>query len=94
MVAGVALSSALALADHGVAVVGEIPAGLPSLELPRTPLDDVFQLLPAAVGLFLVTFADGILTARSYAGRHGRGGAARLGAANARPVSQGCRRSG
>ena len=69
VVAGIALSSALALADHGVAVVGEIPAGLPSLELPRTPLDDVFQLLPAAVGLFLVTFADGILTARSYAGR-------------------------
>jgi sulfate permease, SulP family len=30
-----------------------------------------FDLVPAAVGLFLVSFADEILTARSYAGRHG-----------------------
>jgi SulP family sulfate permease len=31
----------------------------------------VFDLVPAALGLFLVSFADEILTARSYAQRHG-----------------------
>jgi sulfate permease, SulP family len=33
-------------------------------------LQDVIHLLPAAVGIFLVSFADEILTARSFAGKH------------------------
>jgi SulP family sulfate permease len=70
VVAGIALSSLLALAEHGVAVVGDIPAGLPSIGLPQAPLDDTLELIPAALGLFFVTFADSILTARSYAGKH------------------------
>jgi SulP family sulfate permease len=72
VVGGIALSSLLALADHGVAVVGDIPSGLPSLGLPQAPLGDTLELLPVALGLFLVTFADAILTARSYAGKHGQ----------------------
>jgi SulP family sulfate permease len=55
-----------------VAVVGPIPSGLPSIRVPTPPLDDALTLLPAAVGLFLVSFADAILTARSFAGRHGQ----------------------
>jgi sulfate permease, SulP family len=95
VVAGIALSSLLALADHGVAVVGEIPAGLPSIGMPDAPLEDTLTLLPAALGLFLVTFADSILTARSYAGKHGQHVDAgqellALGAANAAAgISQG-----
>jgi SulP family sulfate permease len=71
VVAGIALSSLLNLEQHGVAVVGEIPSGLPSLKFPTPPLNQVIDLLPAALGLFLVSFADEILTARSYAQRHG-----------------------
>jgi SulP family sulfate permease len=71
VVAGIGLSSAVDLAAHGVAVVGEIPAGLPSVTLPATGLGDVAELAPAALGLFFVCFADAILTARSFAGRHG-----------------------
>ena len=67
VVAGIAVSGWLNLNAHGVAVVGEIPSGLPSLAFPTPPLTDVFDLVPAAVGLFLVSFADEILTARSYA---------------------------
>ena len=55
---------------HDVAVVGEIPAGLPSFHLPSPPWEDVLQLAPAAAGIFLVSFADEILTARSFAGKH------------------------
>ena len=71
VVAGIVLSAAADLAAHGVAVVGEIPAGLPSVTLPAAGLDDVAELAPAALGLFFVCFADAILTARSFAGRHG-----------------------
>ena len=75
VVAGIALSALLNLDQHGVAVVGHIPSGLPSLAFPTTFLTDVFDLVPAALGLFLVSFADEILTARSSAQRHGDGSA-------------------
>lgn len=71
VVAGIALSSLLDLAADGVAVVGAVPSGLPELSLPSTSLDQVADLAPAAFGLFLVTLADGILTARMFAGRRG-----------------------
>ena len=71
VVAGaIAASWLLDLDDHGVAVVGSVPAGLPSIVLPTPPLGDVLVLLPAAVGIFLVAFSDAILTARSFAGKH------------------------
>ena len=71
VVVGIVLSSWLSLDQHGVAVVGDIPSGLPSLRFPTPPLNQVIDLVPAALGLFLVSFADEILTARSYAQRHG-----------------------
>jgi high affinity sulfate transporter 1 len=68
--AAIGLSWALDLAGHGVAVVGPIPSGLPDLALPSPGFADVLRLVPAALGIFLVCFADEILTARSFAGRH------------------------
>jgi sulfate permease, SulP family len=53
-------------------VVGHIPSGLPSFELPDFRLGDILNLLPAAVGIFFVGFCSEILTARSVAGRHGQ----------------------
>ncbi len=72
VVAGIALSWAVDLQSHGVAVVGRIPSGLPSFEFPTPSFADVVRLMPAALGVFLVSFADGILTGRSFAGRHGQ----------------------
>jgi high affinity sulfate transporter 1 len=71
VVAGaIAISWWLELEEHGVAVVGDVPAGLPSLDVPWPGAGDLFRLLPAAAGIFLVAFADEILTARSFAGKH------------------------
>jgi high affinity sulfate transporter 1 len=70
VVAAIGLSWAVDFAAHGIAVVGPIPAGLPSFEFPSTAFADVVRLLPAALGIFLVSFADEILTARSFAGKH------------------------
>jgi high affinity sulfate transporter 1 len=63
-------SATLDLAAEGIAIVGPIPAGLPSIDIPRAPAGDILALLPAAIGIFLVSFADEILTARSFAGKH------------------------
>ena len=68
----IAASAALGLAASGVATVGEIPSGLPSLALPTAPLGDLLALAPAALGIFFVSFSDEILTARSFAGHHGQ----------------------
>jgi len=70
VVASIGLSWAFDFAAHGIAIVGSIPAGLPSFEVPTPGFADIVRLLPAAVGIFLVSFADEILTARSFAGKH------------------------
>lgn len=56
---------------HGIAAVGEIPAGLPTPALPSVSWNDVGRLLPVAAGIALVGFTDNLLTARSIATRHG-----------------------
>ena len=70
VVVAIAISWALDLQAHGVAVVGAIPAGLPSFGLPSPAWEDTLALVPAALGIFVVSFADEILTARSFAGKH------------------------
>jgi SulP family sulfate permease len=70
VIAAIGLSWAFDFAAHGVAVVGPIPAGLPSFEIPGPAFADIVRLVPAALGIFLVCFADEILTARSFAGKH------------------------
>jgi sulfate permease, SulP family len=72
VIGAIVASKALGLDEHGVAIVGDIPAGLPELSVPSPPWEDVVMLAPAAAGLFLVSFADEVLTARSFAGRHGQ----------------------
>ena len=47
-----------------------ISSGLPSLAVPDVDRADVETLALAAVAIFLVAFADAILTARSFAARH------------------------
>jgi high affinity sulfate transporter 1 len=70
VVAAIGASWAFDFASHGIAIVGPIPGGLPRPKLPMPPLADVVHLVPAAAGIFFVTFADEILTARAFAGRH------------------------
>ena len=59
----------LDLQARGVAVIGEIPAGLPVPALPHVTVAEVVELLPAALGVALVGYTDNILTARSFAAR-------------------------
>ncbi len=70
VVTAIVLSWALDFASHGVAIVGPVPGGLPRPTIPTPRLADVLELVPAALGVFLVSFADEILTARAFAGRH------------------------
>lgn len=46
------------LAERGVAIVGEIPSGLPPLTLPGVDLDVIPALVSGAIAVTLVSFAD------------------------------------
>ncbi|TWD72007.1 high affinity sulfate transporter 1 [Kribbella amoyensis] len=62
------LSSVVAAAvGHGIAVVGEVPSGLPVPELPSLRLDDLRLLVLPAVGVALVGYTDTVLTGRAFA---------------------------
>jgi len=71
VVAAVAASLALSLEGRGVAVVGEFPSKLPSFVLPTHDWRDIHTLLPAAIGIALLTYTEGILLARAFAAKNG-----------------------
>jgi len=60
----------LGLEGYGVAIVGEIPSGLPPLHIPHFPISVVPSLLGNAAGLALVTFSSMMLTSRSFAAKN------------------------
>ena len=67
-----AASGVLHLDRQGVAMVGTLEAGLPSLALPTGLTLARWQpLLLGAIGIALVGYSDNMLTARSFAQRHG-----------------------
>jgi len=68
---GILAVSLLGLQDHGVAIVGEIPDGLPRPSFPSFGLGDIADLLPDAVALALIAFAESIAGARAFAATHG-----------------------
>jgi sulfate permease, SulP family len=65
-VVGVAV---LGLDEHGVALVGDIPAGLPPAPS-GVSLPDLGRLVAPSFGLAIVAYTDNVLTGRSFAVRH------------------------
>jgi high affinity sulfate transporter 1 len=56
-------------ARAGIAVVGALPAGLPEFRIPPLALQDALALLPAAIGIVLVSATDTSVLSRSLAAR-------------------------
>ncbi|HTI77576.1 MAG TPA: SulP family inorganic anion transporter, partial [Mycobacterium sp.] len=57
---------------YGIKVIGDIPGGLPIPGLPDIPAGDLATLLIPAAGIAIVAFSDNVLTARTFAVRHGQ----------------------
>ena len=71
VVAAIAATAIFKLGQSGVAVVGELPAGLPQLTLPKIHASDISELVPTAFACFFLAYAEAISTARSFAQKHG-----------------------
>jgi high affinity sulfate transporter 1 len=70
MVLFIILSAALNLDEHGVHVIGEIPAGMPGWSLSGVGISDIVNLMSGALGLILVAYAESIAAAKQYAAKH------------------------
>lgn len=70
VVFGILIVVLLDMDRRGVEIVGTIQGGLPTLGLPDVTLSDYLSLLPSAVGIALIGFAEGLGAAKSYATRN------------------------
>jgi sulfate permease, SulP family len=70
VVAGATAATATAsLHRAGVAIVGEVPAGLPALALPALDGATVLALAPSAAAIALVSYAESVSVAKALAAR-------------------------
>ncbi len=60
----------LGLEAKGIKTVGAFPSGLPAFTIPGADWHEIHALLPAAMGIALLTYTEGILLARAFAARH------------------------
>ena len=58
------------LDQHGVAIVGQIESGLPSLGFPDVDTSHYLDVAASAVGIMLIGFAEGLGAAKTYAARN------------------------
>jgi sulfate permease, SulP family len=72
LVGGLLASALFDLEDHGVALVGHIPRGLPSVEVPDLGLlaDHLGTVLVAALALVMIGFSQTAGDARAFAAKH------------------------
>ena len=66
----IAVSAALDLSTHGVAVVGHIPDALPDPALPNVGAGDIVKLVTPALGVLIMS-AEAVGVARGLAVKHG-----------------------
>jgi high affinity sulfate transporter 1 len=71
VVAVIVASEIVAFEDHGIEVVGDVPSGFDFADWTGVDLDLILDLVPGALGIILVGFAQSIAIAKSYAVQHG-----------------------
>jgi len=69
VVLGIFLVSRLQLEKFGLAIVGQVPQGLPTFSLPTFSIDAVIALLPIALTISFVGFMESIAMAKALASR-------------------------
>jgi len=64
------LSVLFSLESHGVRVIGNVPRGLPRFSAARVSLSELQVLVPAAAGIVMLAFPEGILLARAFGAKN------------------------
>jgi MFS superfamily sulfate permease-like transporter len=69
IVGAIAATSLFDLAEHGIALVGDLPRGLPSFAVPHVDVGDLATMVASAAGVAFVAFADTSVLSRTFAAR-------------------------
>ena len=69
IVGAIAATSLFDLQEHGLALVGDLPRGLPTFVVPHVDMSDLPRLVASAAGVAFVAFADTSVLSRSFAAR-------------------------
>src|SRR5438046_2218755 len=71
VIAGIVVASSMDLGSLGVKLLGEVPQGLPPFGLPAVHVSDLNDLLPLALGCFLLGMVETAALGRTFAVKHG-----------------------
>ncbi len=71
VIAGIIAAATLDLGSLGVKVLGQVPQGLPPFGLPAVHVSDINDLLPLALGCFLLGMVETAALGRMFAVKHG-----------------------
>ncbi len=72
--AGTVAASLGGLAERGLAVVGEVPAGLPALSIPSLDVSAMVEMWPGALTIAFIAFLEAISVSTKLAQERGPGG--------------------
>jgi SulP family sulfate permease len=70
VVGTIAASAAFGFAERGIAIIGPVPGGLPSIALPGVSWGETLTLLPVAASCFVMIIAQSAATSRVFALQH------------------------
>jgi sulfate permease, SulP family len=70
VIAGILVASRMDLGSLGVKLLGQVPQGLPPFGLPAIHLSDLNELLPLALGCFLLGVVESAALGRMFAVKH------------------------
>lgn len=71
VVAGIAVASLTGLDARGVKMLGEVPQGMPPLNLPSVRWADLNDLFPLAIACFMLAAVETAAIGRMFAAKHG-----------------------
>jgi high affinity sulfate transporter 1 len=63
------VSALLDFESRGIHIVGDIPAGLPDFGMPGVTIEQLVSLVPGALAVMLVAYAESVAVARTYAAK-------------------------
>jgi sulfate permease, SulP family len=70
VIGSIAASATFGFAERGIAVIGPVPGGLPSIGLPKVSWSGTLALVPVAASCFVMIIAQSAATARVFALRN------------------------
>jgi sulfate permease, SulP family len=71
VIAAIAVTTVFGLSASGIKIIGDLPSGLPGINVPDIHASDISALIPVALACFVLAYGETISVARSFAQKYG-----------------------